>query len=154
LEWRLPLRRTWWLWLAGGIALLCAIALTWALTGRDWASRDTSQGFTYRLPGTPPFLTESLALAKASESLARAAGDSLLWRPEECLTPTKAPDGTPDVYLVRYSPTNTNVGVITFATSERNNETWVANVQLSGNTVYCTLSRSKSVTQRAVVKPE
>jgi len=29
---RLPLRRMWWLWLAGGLAVLCVIAMTWALT--------------------------------------------------------------------------------------------------------------------------
>ena len=35
LEWRFPLRRTWWLWLTAGLAALCAvalIALLWALT--------------------------------------------------------------------------------------------------------------------------
>jgi hypothetical protein len=30
LEWRLPLRRTWWLWLTYGVAVLCAMALIWA----------------------------------------------------------------------------------------------------------------------------
>jgi len=34
-EWRFPLRRAWWLWLAYGLAVLCAsalIALVWAVT--------------------------------------------------------------------------------------------------------------------------
>ena len=34
-EWSLPLRRTWWLWLAYGLGVLCAsalIALVWAVT--------------------------------------------------------------------------------------------------------------------------
>jgi hypothetical protein len=43
LEWRLPLKRMWWLWLAGGLAVLCAIAVLWAATATDWRVPNASR---------------------------------------------------------------------------------------------------------------
>jgi hypothetical protein len=139
-EWRLPVRQTWWLWLAGAIAVLCFSALLWGLALTNWSRQSSSQGFRYQLPATPPFLTESLALAKASESLIRATGHNHRWLPEESPKPAKAPDGTPDRYLFRYDPANANVGSFTFSTAEQTHGTWTVHVQLTGNILHCTVS--------------
>ena len=143
LVWRLPLRRTWWLWLTAAGVVFGVAALIFVVALTDWGTRSSNKGFRYQLPATPAFLTESLALAKASESLIRASGNSLLWRPEECPNPSKAPDGTQDRYLFRYDRANSNVGLITFSTAEPTNGTRVVYVQLTDQTVYCTVSEPK-----------
>src|SRR5262245_14539991 len=62
-----------------------------------------SAGFAFYLPVTPSFLSESLALAKATEAFAVTVGNTNGWTPVipaqgEAIT---APDGTPDVYFSR-----------------------------------------------------
>jgi len=142
LEWRLPLRRTWWLWLAGGIALLCAIALTSALTDTDRAGgRTASQFFSYQLPVRPPFLSEPLALEKAMESLSKVVAEPLSWQPLE--NPVKqrtlAPDGRQYVYLSRLNRTNANQGFLQFE-NPRAIGVWTITVMLDRDRVVCSVS--------------
>jgi hypothetical protein len=141
LEWRLPLRRTWWLWLACGLAVLCAVALIWAWAATDRASRTISHGFSYQLPSAPPFLAEGLALEKAKESLSKVVSDPDAWRPSD--NPAKkgtfAPDGTRDMYFFRMDPNN---GLLFFENTQRADERWSVSVMLHLNGVHCTVSRT------------
>jgi hypothetical protein len=144
LEWRLPLRRTWWLWLAYGLAVLCVGALLWGLMGPSQNAARRSNTFTYQLVSAPPSLDAQLALAKAKESLLKVVPDGYLWQPDEFLNPPTAPDGTHEQYLLRVSATE---GSIRFWRSDRTNASWVVYVQLFGSNLQCTV-------QRPVIKPD
>ena len=141
LEWRLPLRRTWWLWLAVALAVLCAVAMIWAWTVAAPSRLNLSHQFNYQLPGAPPFLAEGLALEKAKESLSKVVSDPDTWQPQE--NPAKkgtfAPDGTRDMYFFRL---NQNNGFLFFESTQRTNERWSVSVMLHLNGVHCTVART------------
>ena len=132
---RLPLRRTWWLWLTYGLAALCAGALVWAFTFKP--SNQPNYVFKYQLAAAPPFLSEQLALDKAKASLSSVVSDTHLWQPVKFSTARRAPDGTQELYWLRVSATQ---GSITFSRSDQSNTSWVVYVQLSGSNVQCNAS--------------
>jgi hypothetical protein len=132
---RLPLRRTWWLWLTYGLAVLCASALVWAFTFKP--SNQPNYVFKYRLAAAPPFLSEHLALEKAKASLSNVVSDAHLWQPMKFSTARRAPDGTQELYWLRVSATQ---GSITFSRSDQSNISWAVYVQLFGSNVQCNAS--------------
>jgi hypothetical protein len=67
---------------------------------------------TFQLNAEPPFLSDALAVEKAKESLALDGYDLASWQLREDRRST-APDGTPDVYLLRNGK-NLNLGEIVF----------------------------------------
>jgi hypothetical protein len=89
---------------AGAIALLVSQwLLVWNRTSRD---------YRFELSGSPPFLTEPIALTNAQRTLSADGYNVAQWA-AEASEDTKAPDGTPDVYLLRDS-TNPKRGTIRF----------------------------------------
>lgn len=133
------------LWYGVPFALLAA-ALAWVMltTDSDPRIQSAPRALTHPLPGTPTFLTENLALAKAEESLAQVVGDPSAWQPE-LMRDSKirtAPDGTPDVYLIRM-PNDPNSGVLMFTNGQEPNSLWTVTVQLRGAQVDCTVSRTR-----------
>ncbi len=142
LEWRLPLRRTWWLWLVAGLAVLCVSALIWGLAATDRSGRSViGRPFNYQLPAAPPFLSERLALEKAKESLLMVVTDPNTWQPlnKPAKNGTFAPDGTRDLYFFRL---NSNNGLFLFESTQRPNERWSVSVLLYNSGVHCTVSRT------------
>jgi len=133
LEWRLPLRRTWWLWLAGGFAVLSVVALIWGLA---FMRRERSE-HTFRYPlSTPANLSEQLALEKAKASLSNVVSDAHLWQPDEFLEPQVTADGTLERHFLRLTP---NAGMITFGRPDRTNLFWIVYVETFGQDVQCTV---------------
>ena len=132
------------LWLAGPLVVLCA-AVGWALLTADRSERHVSRGFSYQLPGAPPFLAEQLALAKAQEALSQVVRDPTVWTPIETRDRKggTAPDGTRDVYLIRDTPTNPSAGLILFDSTVHTNTVWAVDVQLQANRLWCTVSRAR-----------
>lgn len=132
------------LWLAGPFLLLAAAVVFGALvTGRYF--RNLDHDFTYQLPGTPSFLTEQLALAKAQETLSQVVNDADNWRPlhvQRRKTST-APDGTQDWYFVRFTPADPNAGMILFASGRHPNEELAVQVELRGAYLSCLVSRAR-----------
>jgi hypothetical protein len=104
-----------------------------------------TRGFTYYLPDTPPFLSEQLALATAQQALSQVVPDRTTWTPIENVffKASVAPDGTPDVSLIRDVRTNANAGSILFESTQHTNKVWAVNVQLQGNRLSCTVSRAR-----------
>lgn len=88
---------------------------------------------TFRLSESPKFLTEDLALAKASEAMALDGFDNLTWRPVSESNST-APDGKRDQYLRRGDSTP-NSGFLTFTNGEARPR-WVY-VELNGTRLTC-----------------
>jgi hypothetical protein len=140
-EFRLPLRRASWLWLGCAI-WLCAVALAWIWVAPA-PKGSTSRGFSYQLPGAPPFLSEQLALNKAMDSLTQIVSDSLSWQAIENRDKrgSFAPDGMRDVYLSRFDRgKNANQGFLVFQNHIKTNGIWTVSVQLFQNRVDCEVS--------------
>jgi hypothetical protein len=102
-------------------AVATAAVLTACYFGYQWMTRamvDRRAGPVHVFKGatTRPFLSESDALAKAREAMAMDGLDVTRWQPRAD-DRSKAPDGTPDRYLVR-NATNANQGTIVFADPE------------------------------------
>ena len=145
LEWRLPLRRTWWLWLAVGLAALSVVALIWLSAVTDWSSHYAHYVYSYQLPVAPRFLSEDLALAWAKESLATVINDPSNWKPVVPLSRAAgfAPDGIRDTYLMRDRGTNWNQGVLLFESIRKTNESWIVTLVLNSNRLECTVARKR-----------
>ena len=92
---------------------------------------------TYQIRPVPQFLTDDLAVAKARQTLALDGYDVSVWQPSED-DRSKAPDGTPDVYLVR-NTINPNRGFIEFLDTNRTdrNPSRIVTVELKGEHVEC-----------------
>ena len=120
--------------------MICAIALILAVNGTE-RNISTSQSFNYQLPGVPPFLSEQLALDKATESLSKVALDWLAWQPiqNRPKSSTFAPDGRPDVFLQRFNRTNANQGLLQFENPTAIG-VWTITVSLEGYRVICSVS--------------
>jgi len=132
-EWRLPLRRTWWLWLAGAIAVLCVVGLIWGLV----VMQEKPPNYTFRYPlSAPTFLSEQLALEKAKASLSNVVSDAHLWQPDEFLKPQVAADGTLERHFQRLTP---NAGMITFGRPDRTNVAWTVYVEMFAQDLQCTV---------------
>jgi len=145
LEWRLPLRRTWWLWLAVALAVLCAVAMIWAWTVADPSRLNLSHQFNYQLPVAPQFLSEDLALTWAKESLAKVVNDASNWKPVALRGSAAgfAPDGIRETYLMRDHGTNLNQGILLFESTRTTNESWLVTLVLNSNQLECTVSRKR-----------
>jgi len=132
------------LWYTVPFALL-ATALAWVMLATDWGVPMGPRGFTYQLPGAPTFLTEQLALDKAKESLAQVVRDPNAWTPVPIADRKvrTAPDGTPDVHLIRFTPTNPNAGTILFTSAQHPDKWWTVMLDLRGAQLGCTVSRSR-----------
>ena len=91
----------------------------------------------------PPFLPDAVALEKARESLARDGYDVSVWRPSED-DRTKAPDGTPDRYLVR-NAIDPNSGWIGFRDTSASdlNPQRIVDVELKGERLECVVVTPK-----------
>ncbi len=82
----------------------------------------------------PPFLTEELALSKARQTMNMESSAVNLWQPTRVdQPPSKAPDGTPDKYFVRWS-FNPNEGTVSFVNGRKYRRYIVG---LHGNRVIC-----------------
>jgi hypothetical protein len=144
LEWRLPLKRTWWLWLAYGLALLSVVALIWLSAVTDWSGHYASYVYSYQLPVAPRFLSEDLALTRAKESLGTVIDDASNWKPVALSrTASLSPDGIRDTYLMRDRGTNWNQGVLLFESTRKTNESWLVTLVLNGDQLECTVSRKR-----------
>ena len=121
----------------GGFIILNGWVNRWVKDSRSGAPH------TYRVQPVPPFLSEDLAVAKARQSLARDGYDLSVWKPSRD-NRSHAPDGTPDVYLVR-NTLNPNDGSIVFVdTSSRDqNPSRIVSVGLKGDQLECTVVTPK-----------
>jgi hypothetical protein len=92
---------------------------------------------SFRLDTRPPFLTDDLAVAKAREALAVDGYDLADWLPHEDRR-TKAPDGSPDLYLAR-NGINPNSGYIMFVdgSKQARNPSRIVEVELKGDHIEC-----------------
>ena len=142
MEWRLPLRRTWWLWLAGGIAVLSVAALIWISAVADW---NVLHVYSYQLPVAPQFLSEDLALVWAKKSLAGVINDASNWTPVAPLDSAAglAPNGVRETYLMRDRGTNWSQGILLFESIRKTNESWIVTLVLNSNRLQCTVSRKR-----------
>jgi hypothetical protein len=96
----------------------------------------------YQLQPIPRFLTDDVAVEKARHALALDGFDAFVWQPSKD-DRTKAPDGTPDVYLVRNS-LNPNDGWIMFRDTTRKDDpkaTRIVTVELKGDRLDCVVVR-------------
>lgn len=111
-------RRTlkWTAAIAVGLLGICIVSLPW---WADAAMRAARQGPEHRfeLNPPPPFLTETMALEKARESLQLDGFDPTEWDAVKD-DRTKAPDGRPDEYFLR-NTLNPNEGSIQFVRRDR-----------------------------------
>jgi hypothetical protein len=130
------------LWYVGAFVLLAAAVVCVMLT-TDQGVPNVDRDFSYQLPGSPPFLSEPLALSKAVESLSQVVRDPTDWMPLQIQDRKMrmAPDGTPDLYLIRFTPTNPNGGIILFTNAQNAYGNRTVMVELRGAQVWCTVSR-------------
>lgn len=94
----------------------------------------------FRINDPPAFLTESLALSMALEALDSDGLNSKEWAAQED-DRSKAPDGTPDRYLVR-NTLNPNHGTILFVRHDKALVRYVR-VELHGDVIECQVWRPK-----------
>jgi len=85
------------------------------------------------LPEAPKFLTEDLALTKAQEAMAMDGHKIPPWRPYEDKR-TFAPDGRPDMYLLRSRTNEPNRGHIMFVTEK---DSKYVELELRGKVLAC-----------------
>ncbi len=123
--------------------MLLAAAVVCVMLTTDQAVPNVDRDFSYQLPGSPPFLSEQLALSKAEESLSQVVRDPTDWMPLQFQDRKirTAPDGTRDLCLIRFTPTNPNGGIILFTNSQHAYENRTVMVELRGAQVWCTVSR-------------
>jgi hypothetical protein len=101
----------------------------------DRAVKDAHSGpmHVFKLASTPAFLTDEIALSKAREALSLDGYDTSAWQPGED-DRSKAPDGTPDRYLVR-NTLDPNRGSIRFL--DKRVDSRYVQVELKGDRVHC-----------------
>jgi hypothetical protein len=97
----------------------------------------------FRVENPPPFLTDALAVEKASEALALDGFDLSDWGPQEDRR-TSAPDGTTDVYLAR-NGNNPNSGYLSFVDRSGRAKTpgRIVHAELSGGRLTCQVVHPK-----------
>ena len=106
---------------------------------------------TYTLPGAPWFLTEDIALDKATKSISYAGLNTNEWKVTR--TPakqqTRAPDGSTDVFLLRYETANPNAGLLVFECADTNQPAVSVHVQLYFQQVTCSFSIPREAARAA-----
>jgi hypothetical protein len=127
-------------WIAAVVLLLVAFYLASLAVTRQIERSLSGPRHTFQLSSAPAFLTEELAAKKATEAM-RLDGLGERWRMEP-LRRTKAPDGTPDVYLYRYDPKS---GIIDFYYDPYTDpgQRRIVSVELSGSQITCEVDRGK-----------
>lgn len=118
---------------------VCAVALTGCFG-------PGARQHVFQLNETPAMLSEALAIEKAREALSKQGFDLERWQlrnlrkdPRDILIrPSKAPDGTPDIFLERNmrAPNWANWGRLHFTDGKRNR---CVQVSLQGNRLVCTV---------------
>ncbi len=126
---------------AGALLVSAGLAVWWAV--QRFPASFLGPVHTFGIDKPPPFLTDRLAVEKASEAMALDGLDPVDWQPREERR-TTAPDGTPDVYLLRNSR-NTNSGVVFFVDRTRKAAIPERGVQveLTADRVTCQVAQPK-----------
>jgi|ERR1044071_986607 hypothetical protein len=95
----------------------------------------------FALSNAPPFLTESLALSNARETLRLDGLDPAMW--QACVDRrTKAPDGNVDEFLSRNTATP-NHGVIMFTNLHASLPVRFVSIELQGGRLVCQTTTGK-----------
>lgn len=119
------------------LGLLAAILLVPRLESHFGPSHE------YTVEPAPRFLTNDLAVSKAQETLRLDGYDLSAWRPLKD-DRSKAPDGTPDEYLVR-NAIDPNRGQIQFVDTRNRdrNPSRVVLMELKGDRLKCEVETPK-----------
>jgi hypothetical protein len=132
---------------AAAVAALTVPAITFVvipgwIDQRVKASR-SGPPHAFDLHPAPPFLPEAVALEKARQSLLLDGYDVSVWRASDD-DRTKAPDGTPDRYLVRNAldPNSGWIGFRDTSGSDPNGQR-IVTVELKSNRVECVVVTPK-----------
>lgn len=98
--------------------------------------------FTFPLPRTETFLSEQDGITKAREALARVVRNpnAFVPIPSDPKSSTVAPDGSRDVYLLRF---NAETGYIAFVESPRKETFMSMELTLRGDQLTCTVTGTR-----------
>ena len=131
-------KRLTWL-LAAVLAAVCWICLWIGLAGEP-ANHIPGRAFTYRIGSKPPFLSEPLAVSKAWDALEENG-----FKPADLIitsrttSPTEAPNGRWDEYLLRVAP---DMGILQFRRRDTN-ETYQVSVSLMKDRLALVVSSNR-----------